>query len=73
MEAAETLSTIPNVDLKEEYGLSSVIDFACLARSGKTIEWAEPGEPRGKMLDEGEIYAQYPELSQWVGQHGYLT
>ena len=73
VEAAELLSTIPNVDLKEEYGLSSVIDFACLARSGKTIEWAEPGEPRGKMLDEEEIYAQYPELSQWVDKHGYLS
>ena len=34
VEAVELLSTIPNVALQEEYGLSSVIDFACLARSG---------------------------------------
>ena len=73
VEAAELLSTIPNVDLKEEYGLSSVIDFACLARSGRTIEWSGQGEPRGKMLEEKEIYAQYSELSQWVDKHGYLS
>ena len=73
VEAAELLSTIPNVDLKEEYGLSNVIDFACLARCGRTIEWAGQGEPRGKMLEEEEIYARYPELSQWVDKHRYLS
>ena len=54
---------------KTEYGLATVIDEACIARAGSPIKWNGSGDIRGEFIDEDDLPAQYPELTDWIDAH----
>ena len=58
-----------NIDYLVDYQLWRVIDSACLAQSGNTINWKDTDDIRGEFTDEEELYTKNPDFVQRLEKH----